>query len=172
MGKYCEELTEKIVSLIEEDNCATSEICRITGINRDSFYEWKKTKPEFARALKDAENRRVENLKLQARKSVRKKLEGYTRRETKTVYVRDVDGDDPERLVVKEYIVKEKHCPPDTRAIAYVLSKVNPEEEKEVKPQNQPLVIIVQDQETKRQIEILQENSRNPKETHYTPLCD
>ena len=54
MGKYTQKLVEKISSLIEEDNYTITEICRIVGISRNVFYEWRTTKPEFSEALNQA----------------------------------------------------------------------------------------------------------------------
>ncbi|MFV0419428.1 MAG: helix-turn-helix domain-containing protein, partial [Dysgonomonas sp.] len=62
MAKYNEKLVEKIIALVEEDAYTISQICDMLRISRKTFYEWKETKPEFRKALEDAEDRRDENL--------------------------------------------------------------------------------------------------------------
>lgn len=47
MAKYSKKLAYAITELIREDLHTISEICRMAGINRKTFYEWKKAKPEF-----------------------------------------------------------------------------------------------------------------------------
>ncbi|MBB4034526.1 transposase-like protein, partial [Dysgonomonas hofstadii] len=53
--KYSERLVDKIVKLIEEDRYTITEICRAFKLNTKTFYEWKKTKPEFRKAIEEAE---------------------------------------------------------------------------------------------------------------------
>lgn len=86
MAKYSERLVEKIVRLIEEDTYTISEICDALRISRNSFYEWKNSKPEFCQALKDAEDRRDNSLAILARRSLREQLEGYVVTTEKIVY--------------------------------------------------------------------------------------
>ncbi|WP_353120938.1 transposase [Dysgonomonas capnocytophagoides] len=86
MAKYSERLVEKIVRLIEEDTYTISEICDALRISRNSFYEWKNSKPEFCQALKDAEDRRDDSLAILARRSLREQLEGYVVTTEKIVY--------------------------------------------------------------------------------------
>lgn len=86
MAKYSERLVEKIIRLIEEDTYTISEICDALKISRNSFYEWKNTKPEFCQALKDAEDRRDSSLAILARRSLREQLEGYVVTTEKIVY--------------------------------------------------------------------------------------
>lgn len=57
MAKYTEKLVKRIVELIEQDIYTVSEICNILRINRKTFYEWKKTKPEFRQEIETAEER-------------------------------------------------------------------------------------------------------------------
>ena len=122
MGKYTPKLVKKIAELIEGDNYTITDICRIVGISRNVFYEWKAIKPDFSEALNQAFEVREERLKQQARKSMRQKLAGHKQIETKTTYMVSKDSDDPHTLVVKEYVVKEKYCQPETSAIIHTLS--------------------------------------------------
>ncbi|MBD8387578.1 MULTISPECIES: transposase [Dysgonomonas] len=89
MAKYSDRLVEKIVRLIEEDTYTISEICDALRISRNTFYEWKSTKPEFSQALEDAEARRDSSLAILARRSLREQLEGYVEITEKIVYQDD-----------------------------------------------------------------------------------
>ncbi|NDV93696.1 hypothetical protein D0T84_02030 [Dysgonomonas sp. 521] len=159
MAKYTEELTEKIVSLIEEDTYTVTEICNHLGITRKSFYEWKEKKPEFREAVNKAIERRNETLGIIARNSLRRKLEGYTLTEVRTTYIPDKDN--PDKLVLKSRVVKEKEYAPDTHAIRLTLT---PSDTKSIGVNEEPaaLTIIVRDTKTAEQLNLLQNNLMHP----------
>ena len=158
MAKYTERLAEKIVSLIEEDTYSITEICKHLKITRKSFYEWRDKKPEFRKAIEAATESRDEALAITARRSLRKKLEGYTLTEVRTTYVPDKDN--PDKLVLKTRVVRQKEYAPDTHAIRLVLSH-NETKEEENKEHSQPLTIIVQDPKTKDSLNELREKLMN-----------
>lgn len=157
MAKYNEKLIKKITDLIEEGVYTISEICEILGISRKTFYSWRDSKPEFAKAIDEATELREEKLLAMARQSLRKKLEGYTLTETKYKYI--PDEDDPTQLKLKEKIVKVKEYAPDNRAIKIVLDRHDADKTKNIgiQQQNKPLQITVLNENTKKQLEILQE---------------
>ncbi len=154
MAKYTERLAEKIVSLIEEDTYSITEICKYLKITRKSFYEWRDKKPEFRKAIEAAIESRDEALAITARRSLRKKLEGYTLTEVRTTYVPDKEN--PDKLVLKTRVVRQKEYAPDTHAIRLVLLH-NETKEEENKEHSQPLTIIVQDPKTKDSLNELRE---------------
>ena len=158
MAKYTEKLVEKIVTLIEADTYSISEICSILKISRKSFYEWKDTKPEFREAIEKAIDRRDDMLLMQARKSLKRKLEGYTLTETKTIYVPDKNN--PDELVLKSQIVKQKEYAPDTHAIKLTLSRQDSKANKEEESTPSTLTIVVRDQKTAENLNLLRENLR------------
>lgn len=159
MGKFTRSLAEKITTLIEEDNYTITEICHIVGVSRKIFYQWKATKPDFAEALEQAVEAREEKLRQKARQSMRQKVEGYKQIETKTTYAASKDSDDPYTLVVKEYVVKEKYCVPETSAIVYSLSGgYNKSKGGNQTQPTSPLEITVDSEKTKRDMERLQQN--------------
>lgn len=158
MAKYTERLAEKIVSLIEEDTYSITEICKHLKITRKSFYEWRDKKPEFRKAIEAAMESRDEALAITARRSLKKKLEGYTLTEIRTTYVPDKDN--PDKLVLKTRVVRQKEYAPDTHAIRLVLSH-NETKEEEKKEHSQPLTIIVQDPKTKDSLNELREKLMN-----------
>ncbi|NDV94542.1 hypothetical protein D0T84_06350 [Dysgonomonas sp. 521] len=161
MAKYTEELTEKIVSLIEEDTYTVTEICNHLKITRKSFYEWKEKKPEFREAINKAIERRNEALGIIARNSLKRKLEGYTLTEVRTTYIPDKDN--PDKLILKSQVVKEKEYAPDTHAIRLTLL---PSDTKSIGVKEEPaaLTIIVRDTKTAEQLNLLQNNLMHPEQ--------
>jgi hypothetical protein len=53
--KYSSEMVDEICKYLRAGN-NISDTCSLVGINDDTFYDWKKNKPEFSDALKKAEN--------------------------------------------------------------------------------------------------------------------
>lgn len=157
MAKYNEKLVKKVSALIEEGVYTISEICDILSISRKTFYAWRDSKPEFAQAIDEAMELREEKLLTLARQSLRKKLEGYTLTETKYKYI--PDEDDPTQLKLKEKIVKVKEYAPDNRTIKMVLDRCDADKTDriDIQRQNKPLQITVLNENTKKQLEILQE---------------
>ena len=157
MAKYTERLAEKIVSLIEEDTFSITEICKHLKITRKSFYEWRDKKPEFRKAIEAAIEGRDETLAITARRSLKKKLEGYTLTEIRTTYVPDKEN--PEKLVLKTRVVRQKEYAPDTHAIRLVL--LHNETKEEENKEHKPLTIIVQDPKTRDSLNELREKLMN-----------
>jgi len=121
MAKYSPKLVNRIVEFIEQDIYTISEMCNLIGINRKTFYEWKKSKPEFSLEIEDAMERRDEMLVAIARSSLKKKLEGYTVTEVKETYIPSKGN--PDHLILKTQVVKKKEYAPDNRCIAMVLER-------------------------------------------------
>lgn len=119
MPIYNEKTVANIIALIEEGNHSITTICKIVGIGRKTFYDWKNNHPEFLSAIEDAEQRRTEELMELANNELRKKLEGYYETVTRTVYI--PSEDEPETLSIKQHVVTKKFCAPDTKTIMEVL---------------------------------------------------
>jgi len=158
MAKYNQKFTDSIVSLIEQDLYTVSEICRITGINRKTFYEWKNSKPEFKKEIEDAMLRREDALLSMARISLRQKLEGYTQTEERVTY--EPARSNPGELIEKSRVIKTKQCQADLRVIKYIMERSEKRQEKD-EPEDKPWVIHVPDQHTADQLRILENNLRN-----------
>lgn len=163
MSKYTEKLAEKIVSLIEEDTYSISEICSTLNISRKSFYQWRDRKPEFKKAIDRAIENRDDKLMIMARNSLKKKLVGYTLTEIRTTYIPDKEN--PEKLILKTQVVKQKEYAPDTHAIKLTLSRNEGKTDTETDTPS-ALTIIVQDPKTAEQLNLLHKNQMNsvPKE--------
>lgn len=127
MAKYNERLVNKIVRLIEEDIYTIGEICDGLRISRNTFYEWKNTKPEFRKAIEQAEDRRDDDLAALARKSLREKIEGCIIVTERVTYVDDGYGGQ----TMKSKVVTQRKCQPDTRAIKLALERQDKRREKE-----------------------------------------
>ncbi|MBK5721513.1 hypothetical protein JGH11_11580 [Dysgonomonas sp. Marseille-P4677] len=164
MAKFTKRLVNKIISLIESDTYTITEICEALQISRNTFYEWKKEKTEFTEAIEDAIKRREEYLVIKARRSLLQKLEGYTLKEVKAVY--EPDKYNPEGMKLKSKTVKTKECPPDTATIKLILERNDKKEQEQKSKENttdiQPSIIIVQDEATKTNLEILKMNGGEP----------
>jgi transposase-like protein len=157
--KYKEGFATEIVRMIEEDLYSISEICKSFKISRKTFYEWKKEKPEFKEMVEEAIEHREEVMIASARIGLKQLLEGYVQKKEKITYV--PDRNDPVNDIEKCRVVEKKFCPPSIRAIKYVLDREERRRESDrlLEDQRRPLVIEVQDEETRRQLMILQENS-------------
>lgn len=130
MAKYSKKITDKICALIKKDSYTVAEICSMSGISESTYFEWKAKKPEFSEAIKKAEDEFYSFMVVEARKSLVKKIQGYTVQEKKTVTV-DSGKKNEETgkpvVKVKEHTVVEKHIQPDTAAIIFTLSNRDPE---------------------------------------------
>ncbi len=160
--KYKEKIATEIIRMIEQDLCSISEICKSFKISRKTFYEWKKEKPGFKEAVEEAIDHREDVMIASARIGLKQLLEGYVQKKEKITYV--PDENDPVNDVEKCRVVEKKFCPPSIRAIKYVLDREERKKDKDrlLASERRPLVIEVQDEETKRQLMILQENGFRP----------
>lgn len=118
MAKYDEKIKEQIAALIEEGHSVSS-ICKIAGIGRRTFYEWKNRHSDFAEMLEEAEQRRLDELHELANKALRKKLNGYYQTVSRTIYT--PSEDESETLSIKQHTVTRKYCEPDTALLLEVL---------------------------------------------------
>jgi hypothetical protein len=156
--KYKEKTASEIIRMIEQDLCSISEICKSFKISRKTFYEWKKAKPDFGEAVEEAIDHREEVMVASARIGLKQLLEGYMQKKEKVTYI--PDKNDPLNEVKKCRVVEKKFCPPSIRAIKYVLDREERKKDRDrlLASERHPLVIEVQDEETRRQLMILKGN--------------
>lgn len=142
MATYNKRIVEQIADLIEEGNHSISIICKITGISRKTFYDWKNTHPEFQAAIEDAEQRRTEELHQLANNTLLKKVEGYYQTVSRTVYV--PSAEDPETLEIKQHVVTRKYQEPDTKLLLEILNGRNGKTKKKglMKRNSNPALIV------------------------------
>lgn len=124
MAKYGKSITKQICDLIRADTYTIVEVCKMVNINRASYYAWLEEYPEFAQAIKEAENDRMQLFVKEAKRSLLKKIKGYTVEETKVVSIpsKKVDANGDPIPIIKEQTVKEVHIQPDTAAIIFTLT--------------------------------------------------
>jgi len=159
MAKYSSEIVNRIAELIASDSYTIVEVCNIVGIGKSTFYEWIETKTDFSDTIKKAEKERMEFFTVEAKKSLLKKLQGYTVQETHTVYTNPNGNGDAS--TIKEKKVIDKHFQPDTAAIIFTLTNGDPANWKN--RQNTDLTtdgksifsLEVRDEETKKAVEEL-----------------
>lgn len=121
MAKFSEELTEKLTTMIAEDFLSVTEICRATGISRNTFYKWKRENPGFDREITEATELRNDALLSKAFSALRERLERHTLVEEKDIYVPDEANSGG--LVFKSKVIRKRECLPDLRSIKMVLDR-------------------------------------------------
>lgn len=163
MAKYCTDIVNRICELIETDSYTDKEICKMVGISQETFITWKTEKPEFSEAIKKAEQKFLKLIASEAKKSLMKKIQGYTVQEKRTVYAAELkEGKSKPRI--KEQTVTDKHYQPDTVAIIFALTNQDSENFKNKQSTEHagvggkdlfPHSIVVRDIETKELLEKL-----------------
>jgi hypothetical protein len=128
MAKYNKKIVEKICNLINSDSYTISEICKIANISEDTYHTWKKEKSDFSESIKKAENDRIQYFVKEAKKSLIKKIQGYTVQEKHIVMVGSgkYDENGNEKSKIKEQKVIDKYFQPDTGAIIFTLTNGDP----------------------------------------------
>lgn len=119
MAKYSKKLVSYICSLIKSDSYTIDTICSLSGISRSTYHEWKNTKPDFSDKIREAEEDRLKYFAVEAKKSLLKKITGFTFIENKTI--------SNSLGIVKEQTITEKYFPPDTPAIIFALTNTEGE---------------------------------------------
>lgn len=130
MAKYSKKTVDKIVGLIKSDTYTIAEICRQVGINTKTYHEWINTHEEFALAVEEAREELMQSMVMVAKKSLRRKLEGYDVTETRTVTIpskTEKGADGKPKPKIKEQITTKKHIAADTAAIIFTLTNGDPE---------------------------------------------
>lgn len=127
--KYNKKIADKIYTLIASDTYTVAEICRMVKIAPSTYFEWVNKYREFSDGIKKAEAARMNFFVAEAKKSLVKKLQGYTIQEKQVTTIGsgkyDVNGKEIPKI--KEQKVVDKHCQPDTAAIIFTLCNGEPE---------------------------------------------
>ena len=127
--KYSQKIANQIFELLRTDTYTVAEVCRMVRIAPSTFYSWRSIYPNFADELKQAEAERTAFFVVEAKRSLLKKIQGYTVQERYITTVGsgkfDVNGKEIPRI--KEQKVVDKHFQPDTAAIIFTLTNGEPE---------------------------------------------
>ena len=120
-GKF-NDVKDDIISYIREGD-SNILACKKVGISKETFYTWINDKPDFSDSLKKARKEFRETIVQTLEQSLWKRAAGYEIEESKNEYRTLKDGG--EVLVKSSKITK--HFPPDTGALIFALTNLDPE---------------------------------------------
>lgn len=120
--KCTKDLINKVYKLLSSDTYTVREVAEQCGISETSFYEYQNRYTEFAKAVKKAEEARLDKFKAEAKKSLLKKLTGFEVTETEVV---TIPGGMNGKPTIKEQKTKKRFILPDTAAIIFTLTNVD-----------------------------------------------
>lgn len=129
MAKFSKKTVDKIVGLVKSDTFTIAEICRQVGITPKTYHLWMNDYPDFADAIEQAKEERMQSMVIEAKKSLMKKIQGYDVTETKVVTIPGKQKDEKgnPKPIIKEQTTTKKHIQPDTAAIIFTLTNGDPE---------------------------------------------
>lgn len=125
-GKYNKKIANKIAELYSTGEHGVKEICIAVGIHIDTFYSWKKTKPEFAEAIDEVLDNRlahIGDLALSGLAELIKKQEFTEERIEYETFTDPISGKVTQK--VKSVTRTKKIILPNNAAIQYALNNVS-----------------------------------------------
>ena len=120
-GKF-NDVKDDIISCIREGD-SNILACKKVGISKSTFYEWLESYPDFSDSLKKARKEFCETIVQTLEQSLWKRAAGYEVEEVKNEYRTLKDGG---KVLVKSSKTT-KHFPPDTGALIFALTNLDPE---------------------------------------------
>ena len=120
-GKF-NDVKDDIISYIREGD-SNILACKKVGISKSTFYEWLESYPDFSDSLKKARKEFRETIVQTLELSLWKRAAGYEIEESKNEYRTLKDGS---KVLVKSSEIT-KHFPPDTGALIFALTNLDPE---------------------------------------------
>ena len=120
-GKF-NDVKDDIISCIREGD-SNILACKKVGISKSTFYEWLESYPDFSDSLKMARKEFRETIVQTLEQSLWKRAAGYEVEEVKNEYRTLKDGG---KVLVKSSKTT-KHFPPDTGALIFALTNLDPE---------------------------------------------
>ena len=120
-GKF-NDVKDDIISCIREGD-SNILACKKVGISKSTFYEWLESYPDFSASLKKARKEFRETIVQTLEQSLWKRAAGYEIEESKNEYRTLKDGS---KVLVKSSKIT-KHFPPDTGALVFALTNLDPE---------------------------------------------
>lgn len=129
MAKFSKKTVEKIVGLVKSNTYTIAEICRQVGITPKTYHQWINENPDFADAIEQAKDERMQFFVQEAKKSLLKKIQGYDVNETKVVTIPGKQKDEKgnPKPIIKEQTTTKKHVQADTAAIIFTLTNGDPD---------------------------------------------
>lgn len=120
-GKF-NDVKDDIISCIREGD-SNILACKKVGISKSTFYEWLESYPDFSASLKKARKEFRETIVQTLEQSLWKRAAGYEIEESKNEYRTLKDGGE----VLVKSSKTTKHFPPDTGALIFALTNLDPE---------------------------------------------
>ncbi|MDR1181711.1 MAG: hypothetical protein LBL13_07015 [Bacteroidales bacterium] len=121
--RYDKTIVKRICELIEKDSYTVSEICKTVGIADSTYYKWANDHVEFSDGIKKARNKFDENIVAEAKRSLKKLVNGYSYEETKIVYIEGKPNEKGDPMPkIKEQVKITKHVPPNLGATIFLLT--------------------------------------------------
>lgn len=120
-GKF-NDVKDDIISYIREGD-SNILACKKVGISKSTFYEWLESYPDFSDSLKKARKEFRETIVQTLEQSLWKRAAGFEIEESKNEYRALKDGS---KVLVKSSKIT-KHFPPDTGALIFALTNLDPE---------------------------------------------
>ena len=120
-GKF-NDVKDDIISYIREGD-SNILACKKVGISKSTFYEWLESYLDFSDSLKKARKEFRETIVQTLEQSLWKRAAGYEIEESKNEYRTLKDGS---KVLVKSSKIT-KHFPPDTGALIFALTNLDPE---------------------------------------------
>lgn len=134
--RYCKEVVDTILESLVE-GCSFKEAASRVGMPVSTLRNWRKERPDFEVLVKEALYECAQNKVPRLQHALFQKATGYEVSEEKTTYISetymDDDGQIKERERVKKREVVKKQIPPDTSALVFALTNLNPERWKQKK---------------------------------------
>lgn len=120
-GKYDDVRDIIIQSIREGDKNVIA--YKKAGISETTFYDWLRNDAAFSAAVKKARAEFLEEIASQLEDSLWKRAKGFDFEETKTEFAAGADG----KPVIIRQTKTKKHIAPDTGALIFALTNVDPE---------------------------------------------
>ena len=127
MAKYNRTILKQILTMTEEGHSIV-EICMAVGINKDTYFDWKKNKPDFSDKIKAAEAKKWELRRTSLEPALKKLIEGYEVDYTETTAIqKGINEDGSPKYIVTEVVKKKKIFPPNQAIVIKMLEALEPE---------------------------------------------
>lgn len=129
MEKYSKDTAKFIADMLKADSYTINEICASAKICKFTFYNWMKTHPEFAEMVENARKELKERVIIGAKRSLIRKIAGYdiTETHTTTIPTGELDANGKPVAQIKSVTRITKHVEPDTTAIIFTLTSLDPD---------------------------------------------
>ena len=131
--KYSKKIVKMMLDMFRSDTYTITEVCMRIGISTKTNRLWLSEHPDLAEEVDKAKDERMQYFVAEAKKSLLKKIQGYTVDETKVVTIpsneKEVgkDGKMHPKPKIKEQTTVKKHIQADTAAIIFTLTNGEPD---------------------------------------------